>query len=110
MTGMSLKSPMSGIVISIVLAFAGAEAAVAFAGGAEVFSGAAAFADGAEAFSGAALAATGSALPPSADSMRAISVPIDTLSPTFARISAMAPATGEGTSIVALSDSSETSD
>ena len=42
--------------------------------------------------------------------MRAISVPIDTLSPTFARTSATVPATGEGTSIVALSDSSEISD
>ena len=42
--------------------------------------------------------------------MRAISVPIDTLSPTLATTSATVPATGEGTSIVALSDSSETSD
>ena len=41
--------------------------------------------------------------------MRAISVPIDTLSPTFATTSATAPAIGEGTSIVALSDSSVTS-
>ena len=42
--------------------------------------------------------------------MRAISVPIETLSPTFATTSARAPAIGEGTSIVALSDSSVISD
>ena len=46
---------------------------------------------------------------PAAGSMRAISVPIDTLSPTFATTSETAPAIGEGTSIVALSDSSVTS-
>ena len=39
-----------------------------------------------------------------------MSVPIDTLSPTFARTSATAPATGEGTSIAALSDSRVISD
>ena len=38
-----------------------------------------------------------------------MSVPIDTLSPTFATTSATAPAIGDGTSIVALSDSSVTS-
>ena len=41
--------------------------------------------------------------------MRAMSVPIDTLSPTLATTSAIAPAIGDGTSIVALSDSSVTS-
>ena len=78
-----------------------AGAAAALAGAAE-----AALAGAAAALAGAAVRAAS----PAAESMRAISVPIDTLSPTFATTSATAPATGEGTSIVALSDSSVTSD
>ncbi len=58
----------------------------------------------------ASLAGAGAALPASADSSRAISLPIDSLSPILAITSTTLPATGDGTSIVALSDSSVTSD
>ena len=116
MIGTSLKSPMSGIVTSIGAALTGAAggaaeggaAGLALAGAAAGFSGAA---GGAAAGGAAALPAPEAcAVSPSADSTRAMSVPIDTLSPTFATTSATAPATGEGTSIVALSDSSVISD
>ena len=65
------------------------------------------------AWGGAASAFTGvgegAAAAPSA-STRAMMAPIDTLSPTFVRTSATSPATGDGTSIVALSDSRVISD
>src|SRR3984957_16543811 len=119
-TGTSLKSPMSGIVMSIGAAFAGAGPPDLAAGadlsdledaGVAVFAGAALVFSGAGAADLAALAGAASAfVSPSPDSTRAISVPIDTLSPTLAATSATVPATGEGTSIVALSDSSEIRD
>src|SRR5580698_2377122 len=107
MTGTSVKSPISGIVISIGAVLADAGAPAFAVGAAEAFAGTAAVFSGAAAFAGAASAL---AVLPSADSTRATSVPIDTLSPTFATTSTTSPATGEGTSIAALSDSSVISD
>ncbi len=54
--------------------------------------------------------AAGAAPAPAAGSRRRISEPIATLSPTLATISRTVPAPGAGTSMVALSDSSVTSD
>ena len=100
MTGTSLKSPMSGTVMSIVAVLGEAGAAAALAG-------AAGRPGGRRRRPWRAAAAPRARQP---QSMRAISVPIDTLSPTFATTSATVPAIGDGTSIVALSDSSVTSD
>ena len=82
---------------------AGGSLAAGAAGGA--FAAGAGFAAAASALAGGAGAAASAPV-----SMRAISVPIDTLSPTFATTSASLPAIGDGTSSVALSDSSVTSD
>ena len=88
MTGTSLKSPMSGTFTSTVPPpAAGAGAAAAGAGADDAAAAAAACA---------------------ASSSR-ISTPSETLSPSAILISATLPAAGEGTSIVALSDSSSTS-
>jgi len=94
MIGTSLKSPMSGTLTSTTAAgaaAAGAEAAGAAAGAA------------------AAGAAT-AACPATALSIRATRLPSATLSPIFSLISVTTPETGDGTSMVALSDSSVTSE
>ena len=89
-TGTSLKSPMSGTRTSATPA-----GALVGAGGATT-----------EGTGRAALAAAGAPAPASRSRMR---LPSLTLSPTLTLMSFTMPAAGAGTSIVALSDSSETS-
>ena len=97
MTGMSLKSPMSGTFTSTTPPLAAGAAAGAAAAGAGAGAGAAADgAAGADADAPASITAT--------------TVPMLTLSPSLTRSSTMVPAASAGTSIVALSDSSVTSD
>src|SRR5271165_6556774 len=89
----------------------GADAGVGAGGGDGADDGAAGgtAGPGASAFATAGGLGAGAASAPAA-SIRAISTPIETLSPTLVTTSATVPAIGEGTSIVALSDSSVTSD
>ncbi len=90
--------------VSAVYVAGAAAGAAAGATGAGL--GAAATGAGAGACAGAG---AGAAAPP-APSSTTISVPSDTASPTFTRMSLTVPAAGDGTSIVALSDSSVISD
>src|SRR5450432_152656 len=88
------------------MAAVAAVASVAFPGGALGCAGAAV---GFAAAAGAG-AAAGFASPAAALSTMTITLPSLTLSPNLTLSSLTTPATGEGTSIVALSDSSETSE
>src|SRR5205823_8053242 len=113
MTGTSLKSPISGTFTSCIApAFAsegegeddgGGAAAAAARGGA-----AAGLGEGVAAADGLALVACRAAPAPFVSSVR-INPPSLTLSPTRSLRSFTTPADGDGTSIVALSDSSVTS-
>src|SRR5205814_7611301 len=120
MTGTSLKSPMSGTLTSIVPAGpAAAGAACSFglascaaAGRAASLGLVACAAAGAASVPAGrdALAAGAAFPPPSADSSVRIALPSLTLSPTLTLRSLTVPALGAGTSMVALSDSSVTSE
>src|SRR5438105_2498087 len=122
-TGTSLKSPMSGTLTSILCAApAGVLGASSFrclgeAGGAGEVAAADAVADpvaGAEAdvATGAAACAGEAVLAPfpATASSVTMTLPSLTLSPSLTLTSLTIPADGEGTSIVALSDSSVTSE
>jgi hypothetical protein len=93
MTGMSLKSPISGTFTSIVPPPEAAGAAAVSAG-----------------FAAAALGASAAGAACAPPSSTTINEPSDTLSPTLTFTSLTMPASVLGTSMVALSDSSVTSD
>ena len=102
-TGAAVLAAGGAGTVGGVTAGAGAGVGAVAAGG-----GAAAAGAGAGA-AGAAFAAAGAAAAPAASSS-STSVPSLTLSPSFSFISFTTPAAGDGTSIVALSDSSVTSE
>ena len=110
MTGTSLKSPMSGTLTGT--SPPGPAAAEGFGGGAAGSLVVACAAAGAASVpAGRGALAAGAAFPlPSADSSVRIALPSLTLSPTLTLRSLTVPALGAGTSMVALSDSSVTSE
>ena len=120
MTGTSLKSPMSGTLTGTVPAGPAAAGAGCSFGLASCVAAGRAASLGLVACAAAAaasvpagrdaLAAGAACPPPSADSSVRIALPSLTLSPTLTLRSLTVPALGAGTSMVALSDSSVTSE
>ena len=111
MTGISVKSPISGTSTSTLPPPAdGATAATEGAAGPAAATGTPATGAGADAAAGAGAGAAVVAAAAAATSITATTVPMLHLSPSLTRSSLITPATSAGTSIVALSDSRVTMD